>query len=541
MLIALPTLWAIFSLPNKKYHICLLLALTAIFVNSIYVYFSMTLPYIPPYDAIFTWKIADAITVDHTIRIMGEINGPNPLFNFSSYPGFQLLLAIIKMITGIDSVILIKIFPLVYVINPFLVFLISKEVFHSDQLSFLAAYLYIFTPMLQPAPSYSIFVIIFFLMFVLVFLKYQRLKENKILAIGLLSLFFISVTHHLTLYLTLGSIIFVFLLFPLDRFLNSNSTTQIKRTIKTLPISVLLFLPVGLIWSLSVAAPVTAEILFLIKEWIILRIPSTLFYQVTIMSYFPEIETWFIIISLVSVGLLGLFGFILYLKQRKVNTGFVLLLLFFGFVMLVILSGWFTSTTMRNLATRMIRFFFTLLAPLVGFSLFKLRFDGKKGRNKKIAAILILLCFTASTVDLINWEMFYFSHEEDSGQLSVARKYSGSLYSSLIFFNSSISKNSTAIGDVPIHDIGTGMFNLSIDYKNELFTNPAVINNANYIKELNANYIFVDYMQSIYRELPSYAIVADLVPASNLDNIVNNPELSSVYNNGIIIIMYSPS
>jgi hypothetical protein len=143
-------------------------------------------------------------------------------------------------------------------------------------------------------------------------------------------------------------------------------------------------------------------------------------------------------------------------------------------------------------------------------------------------------------VDLMPRDSYYFSNEKATAQLWEVRDNSESLYGSILWYARSIPQSSIAISDVPIHDIGTGMQNLSITYYNELYASPLMIDqNVAQLRSMAVNYVFINDLMSSYTEQWTYQVYTKPVPVSNLEFLSNNVTVfNNIYDNGIIQILY---
>lgn len=546
LVVVFPTLYTIFFYPNQKHLIFFLLALTSLFVNMMYIFYSKDLPYIPSYDSLFHYKVTDAILRTHHTETLGSIFDPDPLFIYSNYPGFHLILAILAMVPSIDCILVVKISPLIYIIMPFLIYLLSKCVFHSKSIAYLAAYLYIFIPQWIPFPSYNTLVIVFLIMLLLSLFQFQATRRRQYYILALISMFSASFTHHETTYIILGLIFFAYVFHHaiplLPTILGLSKEGGREGIVIT---SLMSYFILGMLWTAQITYSVFNLHVNSFIRWFILRIPYADEYLRSVMVYYGPAERVFIITSVLSVCILGLIGFIGYLRRDGCNINFVGITLYFGFIALLLMLSTNINPTVQNLSTRSLRFLFVCLAPLLGFATFEMilnRLKKKKGTYMKIAIIVLLMSFTVSVVDLMPWGFFYFSSEEQTGWLAgEVRQSSESMYNSILWYANFAPQLSKAVGDVPIHQKGAGMLDLSILYYIELYKDPTIIaQHITYLRERNVNYIFIDYLMSIYKEQPTAYVFEEPIPISNLNFLANNCTcFSTVYDNRIIKILYT--
>jgi hypothetical protein len=191
-------------------------------------------------------------------------------------------------------------------------------------------------------------------------------------------------------------------------------------------------------------------------------------------------------------------------------------------------------------AVRTPQFLFLGLAPLFGYIVFAGVTNIRNKGLRRMLMILMLVCFSISVVDQMPRNYYFFSNEKATGQLWEVRNNSRSLYGSILWYSHYTPESSLAISDVPIHDIGAGMLNLSLTYYNDLYASPSKIDeNLAKLREIAVNYVFINNLMSSYVEQWTYQVFTKPVPVSNLEFLSNNVTVfNMVYDNGIIQILY---
>jgi hypothetical protein len=198
-----------------------------------------------------------------------------------------------------------------------------------------------------------------------------------------------------------------------------------------------------------------------------------------------------------------------------------------------------------NLAIRVPHYLFISLAPLFGYAVVHAlttargEYPRVKTNVTRWLIVLLLVCLSISVVDQMPRGYYFFRNEQVTSQLWEARSASLSISDSLRWYSSRTHSSALGISDVPIHDIGTGMYNLTLTYYNELYVYPSEINkNTIVLEEMDANYIFIDNLMSNYTEQWTYLVYSKPIPVSNLDFIVQNyTSFDKVYSNGVIDIL----
>ncbi len=541
IIICAATLYSIFVHASKKTLVCLMLLLTATFMNLTYVYYSSGFPYIPPLDAIYHWKTAEAITTSSRINLVE--NATHIEFEYSSFPGFHLFISLTSQFTGIDSVLFTKLVPIFYSLLPFLVYIIARRIFPSrNEVAGLAAFITIFLPKWYSYPSYSRFVMVYILLlfFFLIALTLAYRKEHFLLA--LVSITALSITHHIMTYIIAFFIVFTLIFSILTRrlrqrgfplFRNASSHTISYLALGGLLVCALLF-PIF-------SSPVSFE--YHIKSFISYFSPAyvTEEFSRSMMGFYTGTEQVFILASIGLAGLVGLYGLINYLRRDRWIVTAVAITVFYGSVFAISIPSLYTNPTIYNYVSgRMTFILFIVLAPFIGSTLAIFTRSNRRRRIGMFFAALLLLSLAFTSVDLIPREYYYFSQEKSTSHLWAVRDNSVSLYSSLLWVNRTADLSAwSAIGDVPLFSIGHGMLNLNMQQYWPLFEDPLNGNeHFRQLTEMGAKYIFINMLLTEYREQTDFKRFIGPIPASNLTLVTEEIGGNRIYDNEIISIIY---
>jgi hypothetical protein len=533
------TLYSILAHPSRKFLVCFMILCTATFMNMTYVYYSQGFSYIPPLDAIYHWKTAEAITTSSRIAVN---NATTIELDYSTYPGFHLFLSLTSMVTGIDSIIFVKLSPLIYSLLPLLVYIIAKRVFPSETVAWIAAYITIFLPKWYAFPSYDRSVIIYFLMLFFFLVELTIVRKRAHFVMALVSIFALSITHHVMTYITLIFLLFAILFSLIVKELNS-SRLPIFRNAGSTTLSVRLLLSLlvcGIVFPVySSATSFEFHLTSFLKYLSPGYVPEA--FSTTLLGFYSRTEQEFILITIGLAGLVGIYGLIRYLRKDRWNATAVAFTVFFGSVFAISLPFMNVNPTINNYVTgRMVFITFIALAPFIGYALTKLpRLSGRR-RIASFIAIVLMLCLTITSVDLIPRGYIYFSQEQATNQLWEVRNNSNSLWSSLIWVRqNTITSNWSAVGDVPLVSIGYGMLNLNMQYYWPLFQELG--NGSEHLHQLDkidARYVYVDSLLTRYREQPNFKRFIGPISASNLTMVTEETWASTIYDNRIISIIY---
>lgn len=532
------TLICIFAYPSRKHLVSFMVLSVAVFTNLTYFYYSQGFPYIPPLDAIYHWKIAETIT--DSSRII-TVNSTHIEFEYSTYPGFHLFLSSISMVTGIDSVLLTRMTPLVYSLLPFLVYLITKRIFVSESIAWISSYVTVFLPKWYAFPSYSRFTMIYFLMLFYMLIGLTGTGKKKHFVGALVSIFALSITHHVTTYI--GLIFIVFLLFfsrlakrfsrvPLPIFRNVENSSISGRSLLCLFICGLIF-PVY-----SSETSFRYHLLSFLKYISPEYNPED--FSRGIMGFYTQAEQVFVLTTIILMGLVGLLGFLYYIRRNQWIVTAVAFTLFFGIIFAFSLPYMDVNPTVFHYVSyRMVFLVFIALAPFIGYALARSFSARGRQRARNLVAILLLLCLTVSTVELIPRGYFFFRQEERTGYLWEVRSNSYSLYTGLVWFKDyATASNSKAIGDVPLVSIGHGMLDLDMQHYWPLYEEPQ--NGSEHLaqlKNMNISYFFINRLMTIYREQPNYKRFLGPIPPSNFVKIAENIMADRVFDDNTICLM----
>lgn len=547
-IVVIPTTICILFFQFNKYLIFFLVLFTALFVNMTYWYYSQSLPYIPPLDAIYHWKTSEGIIKTSQIQAIGPIHSIES--SYSNSPGFHLFISMASMITGVDSVTFVKLSPLVYSLLPFLMYIISKRFFKSERIAWMASFITIFLPKWYSFPSYNRFVFIYLLLFFL-FLHELTVSPRKTqLITASILMFSISMTHHVTNYITLASLIFLFAFTYLARgsirgvlpFLKKAKTNKLtSRSAICLFISGLLF-PVYVAFDLS-RHQLSSFVKYLSPRY---RAPE---FSISIMGYYPEFQRVFILGTVILVFIIGLVGFLYYLRGRAHSQWAITPVVFVTYIGLLLALSLplmnVNASITHYVQYRGVFVVFLVLAPFIGYSLNRFFHVKTRARRDFLnLGVIVLLLLSLAISSTLLWPRSYydFSAEERSGFLWEVRNYSNSLYSSLHWYKEGVPQNSKAVGDVPIYDIGRGMLNLSVEYYWPLYEEPTMDNeHIEQLRYIGAKYVFVDQLMTAYKEQHSFGMVKEPVSASNLEYLTSSKWSTKVYDNALISILFVDS
>lgn len=467
---------------------------------------------------------------------------------YSQYPAYNLVLAALSMITGLNDEVIIKISPLIGSIFPIIIFSLSKYVFKSDQISFFTAFLYVFVPFSYPIATYTLLAYIFLPLFFLLFLKLKDTRDRAFLIVSLIVVFALSFSHHLTTYILLG---FLPSLFVFERIVHRISTkaASFGKSInkKTSSNLILSFFVLGIIWIIFFGFSFFSSFVQRFQEIIIGQQIGTF---TSVLSFSSSSSTLFEKIfkttSFVLVGLLGFYGLIKYVVRGNSRNAWTAITIYFGFITVVALMMANLSPNTSDVAVRAPEYLFIGIAPLFGYAVVD-ALTTARGKYLKIKTnltrsliILLLVCFSISVVDQMPRGYYFFRNEQVTGELWEARSASSSISNSLQWYSIYTPSSTLGISDVPIHDMGTGMHNLTLTYYDNLYVEPSETSkNTLELENMGANYVFIDNLMSLYTEQWTYQIYSKPIPASNLNFIQQNcTSFDNVYSNGLIEILY---
>ena len=540
MVLGAATIYSIFFHSSNLFLVCFMILSTATFMNMTYVYYSIGFPYIPPLDAIYHWKTAESITATSSISL---IESTHIEFEYSSYPGFHLFISLVTQVTGFDSILFVKIIPLVYALLPFLVFLIVRKIFPAHNIAAaLAAYVTIFLPKWYAFPSYSRFVIIYLLLLFYFLIGLTTTQKRGHFVLALISIAALSFTHHITTYITLFFLVFAVVFSVIVKQLKFSRLPIFKNmTGDTISSKALAGLIVcGTLFPVF-ASPIAFEYHFtsFLRYFSPQYVPEE--FSRNMMGFYTRIEQTLILAAIGLVGLVGLYGFMRYLRRDRWVVTTVAFTVFFGSVFALSIPSLYTNPTVYNYVSgRMIFLLFLVISPFIGIALAIRHHSRLKRRIHLLGATLLLLSLTFASVDLIPRDYYYFSQEKDISHLWAVRENGESLYSSLIWVSeNTVKSNWSAVGDVPLVYLGNGMLNLSMQHYWPLFEEP--FNGNEHFSELtrmNISYVFLDTLLTKYREQRDYKRFIGPVSAANLTLVNEYIWANRIYDNEIVSIIH---
>jgi hypothetical protein len=301
------------------------------------------------------------------------------------------------------------------------------------------------------------------------------------------------------------------------------------------------FLVLGLSWIISAGYSVLADHIHIIMRSLFSEYSGESVARASLSSPGSSpLEKGLTIFSFFMIFFIGLLGFIRYITRERWRLDFVGMTVFFGVMTSVSMPIMNLNPEIAAFAVRTPQFLFLGLAPLFGYIVFAGVTNIRNKGLRRMLMILMLVCFSISVVDQMPRNYYFFSNEKATGQLWEVRNNSRSLYGSILWYSHYTPESSLAISDVPIHDIGAGMLNLSLTYYNDLYASPSKIDeNLAKLREIAVNYVFINNLMSSYVEQWTYQVFTKPVPVSNLEFLSNNVTVfNMVYDNGIIQILY---
>jgi len=523
LLVVCPTVYAIFTFKSK--FALFLLFITGFFMQSIYFLYAKDFSYIPPRDADFHFQIIYLILKNGFIPF-GQ--GRSLALAYSYYPAMHLLVAYASMLTGVDPMLLLKVSPLIYVLAFLAMYLFTKIFFKSELVALVTTFIFIFTPGEYPMPSYRFLATCFLLLMLFCIFIYQDTKKLRYLLCASVLLSALSFSHHLTLYLALALMIFLYVI-------GRSSIPIFVKSVRPVSISseLLLFLTLlGSIWTAFVAYNLTTMQASIAREWISLFYyfparPSFHFFSPMQTIY----EQVFILLSVLGVLYLAFIGFLTY-RKREVGDGRLLWLsVFLLIVASVFMVARNLNETVESLSIRALGKFFISASIFAGYYATS---RATKVRLKTLLMVVLLLCFAIASVDLFPREFYNFQWEQQRGIVTPLRGYGEKVFHSVKWFNGYVNSSYSAVGDMPIHDLG-GQFGLRIIY------NWNVYNSSEYVKNnratLNFQYIFIDKLLAMYDQSPTYRTYITRVNEANLDNLGSSKYCNRIYDNGLVQVL----
>jgi len=545
LMISLNNLLYMMLYPNKINNNLFLLLFTSFSFNILYSYYSRNFNYIPPLDAIYHRKISEAIIINGKLNMYAYNTQMEN--DYSSYPGFHLILGITSLVTGCNSIYVTKFIPIIYTVMPFIMYFISKNIFISNRISLISAFIVTFPPKWYSFPSYSRFVFIFVLFLLYSIVQYQIKKKNEYLFLILIFSFCISITHHITNYIMIGLFTFILVSNKILRlvenkiqiFIPNFNVEYVKTDIFMILIIVNIIYP---IYSAFIAT--NFHLNLLLKFLSPYYIPES--FSISIMGSYYAFEKYFIFAILILVGCIGILGFLKYIFKERSNILLVSIIIFFGLMTIVAIPLMYVNTIIMDYVQyRLVFIIFIFISPFVGYAINEfMSIPNKKYLNyiKTIIIVLVFLGFSYSTVKLVPQSYYNFSQEESSGYLWDVRGYSNSLHRTLLWMSEQYQlrdDNPIAIGDTPIKSIGNGMYDLNVKYYWDVYERPLNESEVNtLIRRIKADYVFFDALLLDYKQQPSFAVFVDSIPLSQVDYLMNCDWLNKVYDNGVFMVFH---
>jgi len=539
-LVALPTIYSILRGRNFKISLAMIV-ISSIFVQVIYFLSFKNTSYVPPRDAAYHLQVINAIILNGRIPL-GE--GVGQALAYSYYPGMHTLLGFLSMITGLDPVMIVKLSPLLYTMIPVALYNLTYLLTRHRIAAGLAAFVFIFVPYGFYSPKYNFLAFAFFLFLVLSLSLYQILKRVSLLVASFFFAIALSVTHHLTSYILFGflfSILLAGLIFGKTRWKIKLSQWN---SIKWQTLALMLM---ATMWSFFVSFQIlSAHIHVFLDLFGSLEIGQERSLPFLTGSY-STTELYFILASLAFVLLLGLVGFLFYLKDRHSSPMLILIVILFGSIFLVAYSVRSLSELLEELSLRSWSFLFLGLASMIGYIAAKvrklscssaIRFS-KLGNQKmkflsSLVIFLIISCYVFSAVDLIPRQYYNFNEENETGMASSLRGFGEKVAAGIRWYNATRSSDLRAIGDGIVKDM-SAPFALVIDTRYDFYYAPAAYGNI----LLGRGYIFVDSSFAIYDQTPEWKVVVKRIDLENVTEVVCNvKDLGKIYDNELISILF---
>jgi hypothetical protein len=550
-LVVLPTAYSILCSNDRKQNLLLIL-LSAWFIYTIYPLYAKDFSYVPPVDATYHVQVVSSIVNENNVPLG---RGEGFAYVYSYYPGMHIFVAIISSILGVNSALVLKAMPMVYILLPFAIYLCSKLIFKSERIAQIAATVYAYTPLVAPSPHYSFYGLIFFVFSLYCsFLLCQRKKSKYLLPI-IIFVMALSITHHITLYILVALMTFLYF----TRLFSKYFTKTEGRSYSTQ--FFLLLVVLGSIWPSLVALSITTDHTEKAIQWLSLGGIHEPFIPplppVRSMS-----ENLFVISSLLSILFLGFLGLLSSIKRKDYDRHFLSVSIFFAF--LFVFS--YISRMSVLMANRNWLYLFIAVAPFAGyfinlkllyFQLLNLRaFSRIKAKAVTIIFLSLILCLSLSTVDVMPQVYYNFEWEDQFGILSVMREYGETIFSSVKWYILHIDTNNFALADESVVNLA-GHFNFSaakirtnifgkwpynkmISYY-DLYSKPS--ENHHLLGQYVARYLFVNRLASAYSEGKFEGfryVLVEPVDTSNLDYLASAlPHVNPIYSNGMIHILAS--
>jgi len=533
LLVAFPALYTILFIKGRSLNLFLIFVL-ALFVQSMYFLYSKDFSYVPPVDPIYHLQTIDIIANSNGIPL-GE--GKGFAYAYSYFPGTHILLAAITMITGVDSITILKISTLLYLIIPFIFYSFVRAVFRSERIAQLASVIFIFVPMQFPQPHYKFLGMVFLLLYLCSLFSLQERGERKYLFLVLTTLTALSVSHPLTLYVMLGMVAFS----SISSYL-PQSLTRIKFSWFSNRLT-LITLAIGSLWPLYVAYVLSFKHVNWIAQWATMIFEQEQPLVPYIPSTYTVFEQIFVPASFSSVLVLGFLGFLLYIRGKNYNARFTVMTIYFftSFILLYInrhQSIW--------ISFRAFLWLFLTAAPLAAYFIVcfeRCRRLSKHTINKAhFLFFFVLLSFVLSAVDAFPRNFYDFNYQCERDTVMDMRGFGERLFNSVKWYGRFGGEVRYAIGDRSVKDL-VGHFSslddtILIDY--DVYLRPK--EHIQLLSVRRIKFVFThDVMALLYPrttwEFFEYANVVK-VDVSNLTYLrTSDPLLNRAYDNGLAQVL----
>lgn len=548
-LVAFPTIWSILMGSNRRLVVCLIIV-AACFVQCLYPLYALGFDYVPPRDAPYQMQIVNAILKNNSIPF-GE--GTGFAYSYSFYPLMDTLLASVAMITSADSMLVLKLSPLLYVVIPLAIYLLSKQVFKSEKAAQIAATIFIFNPRSYPAPAwryFGLFYLVLLLFSVLSSANREKNTRTGYTLLAILSLFAITAGHHMTLYITLLLILFTCVASIIPQ-------TLIRIKLQRIPdyLSVLAFV-IGFSWLMYVAYPDFIVHKLIVEQWLSFR-PLENSFPLFNPSYGIAEEVW-TLASFSSIILIGLFGFLVYVRG-KYDKIFITSSLYFSFLFLFLILSRNIGVLQEDLSYRGFMYLFIPVSGLAGYFIIS-RLEAlpkieivyqqsgdalsylRKNRRKLLVLLFVALfiSYAVAAIDVMPRVYYDFNYEEETNVQSVFRGYGERLFSSVEWYNNYSTLADIAAADSAIRDLA-GHFNgsaSSVRLYYDVYSNLTIVDQfESFAVKHDIAYVFVDQLLSVYDQSPGPKEIIQKVDVKYLNHLRENQNLNCIYDNGLVQIM----
>lgn len=533
---------AIFAgvLTNREKETLPLVAIASLSVNAISIFYCLQFSYLPGRDILFFHQILDLI--GQTSHIPLGLGVYQAWVN-SYYPFFFLLLSNFRFIAGLDITSTLVSFCLLSTFFPFLIFLIAKKVFNSYKIAVIAAIIYIYIPGSYAGSGYRFLGLVFFYLFFISLLSFQDTKKHTHFVLSLIFVFALSATHHITLYIALLFITFLYIANSIHfkgilKQLSHFRATNYKLSVKHL----LLFLIVGLVWPLFFAFPVTAVQTAQFKYIFFSGNEPTSSLSLT-SSIISIGEIIFTVTTIFCFLLTSLIGAYVYLTKETWDKRFVAFSIFFISLFALGFLGRNLHPDVANLWWRSWETLFASAGPFFAYLIVKHSKKESIPKLKRIKScskleiltITILLCLIATYMLMIPREYLDFNFENKRGILVNYRYGGDELYHGSIWFSRYTDNTYIAVCDQPLYDFIKGYFRGNLTYNWDLYSDISQLSTKlQALENQGVRYIFINQLMSKYDESPTYMTYVSRVPSENLLEIEST--LPEIYDNGVVQI-----